>query len=33
MLRVMRDAEAYAASVTDMAPIEYPAGESRDAAD
>ena len=33
MLRVMRGAEAYAASVTDMAPIEYPAGESRDAAD
>ena len=33
MLRVMRDAEAYAASVTDMAPIEYPAGEPRDAAD
>ncbi|MEE3155081.1 MAG: dipeptidase, partial [Pseudomonadota bacterium] len=29
MLRVMRGAEAYAASVTDMAPIEYPAGESR----
>ena len=33
MLRVMRDAEAYAASVTDMAPIEYPAGEPRDAGD
>ncbi|MCA0891704.1 dipeptidase [Qipengyuania flava] len=33
MLRVIRGAEAYAASVTDMAPIEYPAGESRDAAD
>ena len=33
MLRVMRGAEAYAASVTDMAPIEYPAGVSRDAAD
>ncbi|MEC7160312.1 MAG: dipeptidase [Pseudomonadota bacterium] len=33
MLRVMRGAEAYAASVTDMAPIEYPAGEPRDAGD
>ena len=33
MLRVIRGAEAYAASVTDMAPIEYPAGESRDAGD
>ena len=33
MLRVMRDAEAYAASVTNMAPIEYPAGEPRDAGD
>ena len=33
MLRVIRGAEAYAASVTDMAPIEYPAGEPRDAGD
>jgi membrane dipeptidase len=33
MMRVMREAEAYAASVTDMAPLEYRAGEPRDAAD
>ena len=33
MLRVLRDAEAYAASVTDMAPLEYPAGEPREAAE
>ena len=30
MMRVMRGAEAYAASVGDMAPIEYAAGERRD---
>jgi len=33
MMRVMREAEAYAASVTDMAPLEHRAGEPRDAAD
>ena len=33
MMRVMREAEAYAASVTDMAPLEYRAGEPRDGAD
>ncbi|WP_197470453.1 dipeptidase, partial [Erythrobacter sp. HI0019] len=33
MMRVMREAEAHAASVTDMAPLEYRAGEPRDAAD
>ena len=33
MMRVMREAEAYAASVTDMAPLEYRAGDPRDAAD
>ncbi|QYJ07004.1 dipeptidase [Qipengyuania flava] len=31
MMRVMRDAEAYAESAATMAPIEYPAGEPRDA--
>lgn len=33
MLRVMREAEAYAASQSGAAPIEYPAGGDRDAAD
>ena len=31
MMRVMRDAEIYAASVGDMVPFEYAAGEPRDA--
>lgn len=31
MMRVMRDAEVYAASVGDMVPFEYAAGEPRDA--
>ncbi|WP_247712061.1 dipeptidase [Qipengyuania qiaonensis] len=30
MMRVMRAAEAYVASVASMTPIEYPAGEARD---
>ncbi|MEX0342394.1 MAG: dipeptidase [Erythrobacter sp.] len=33
MMRVMRGAEAYAASVSEMTPIEYAAGESRDGDD
>ncbi len=30
MMRVLREAEAFAASVSDLPPIEYPAGEPRD---
>ena len=33
MMRVMREAEAYAASQSGMAPIEYPAGAKRDGSD
>ena len=30
MMRVLREAEAFAASASDLSPIEYPAGEPRD---